>query len=166
MFLFQDWRGNRNNLKGRYVLVSFRLASFLEKHTILKIILFPFYLHYKIWIGWVMGIELQSKVELGENCRLYHGQGLVVNSKVKIGKNCILRHNVTIGNKIKSNGEETDCPEIGNGCEIGAHSCIIGDIKIGNNVIVSSFTLVNKDVPNNVVIGGIPFKILKDRSIE
>lgn len=41
---------------------------------------------------------------------------------------------------------------IGDNVDIGAHSCIIGDINIGHNVTIGAMTFVNKDVPDNSII--------------
>lgn len=159
-YIFQDWKANKGNLKGRYILLSFRIASLLERSVLFKYLFFPLYLHHKIWVSWIMGVELQSKVRLGTGCKLFHGQGLVINSNVEIGNNVILRHSTTIGNKIGLDGKETKCPKVGDNCEIGAHVVIIGPIKIGNNVTIAAMSLVNKDVPDNSIVAGIPAKII------
>lgn len=51
-------------------------------------------------------------------------------------------------------------PNIGNNCVFFAGSKIIGDISIGNNVVVGANAVVVKDVPDNAVVGGVPAKIL------
>lgn len=38
-------------------------------------------------------------------------------------------------------------------------------MKIGNNVTIAPNAVVVKDVPDNVVVGGIPAKILKIKEI-
>lgn len=50
--------------------------------------------------------------------------------------------------------------EIGNNVFIGKGSIILPNVKIGNNVIVGAGTIVAKDVPDNVVIAGNPWRIL------
>ncbi|MFT0295991.1 hypothetical protein [Bacteroides faecis] len=37
---------------------------------------------------------------------------------------------------------------------------LIGNITIGNNVIIGAGAVVVKDVPDNAVVGGVPAKIL------
>ena len=39
---------------------------------------------------------------------------------------------------------------------------IIQGVTIGENAVVASGSVVTKDVPDNVVVGGIPAKIIKD----
>lgn len=50
--------------------------------------------------------------------------------------------------------------KIGNNVFIGMNSTILKNVTIGNNVIIGANSLVNKDVPDNVVIGGNPAKII------
>lgn len=45
---------------------------------------------------------------------------------------------------------------------IGAHSIIIGNVKIGPNVIIAAGSVVTKDVPANSIVGGNPAKIISD----
>ena len=40
-------------------------------------------------------------------------------------------------------------------------SFVFGDITIGNNVIIGANSVVNKDVPDNVIVAGNPFRIIR-----
>ena len=40
---------------------------------------------------------------------------------------------------------------------------IIGDISIGDNVTIAPNAVVVKDVPSNVVVAGVPCKIVKQK---
>ena len=42
---------------------------------------------------------------------------------------------------------------------------MIGRIKIGNNVIVAPNAVVINDVPDNVIVGGVPAKIIKTKAV-
>lgn len=44
---------------------------------------------------------------------------------------------------------------------LGANVNIIGDIKIGDNVIIGAGSVVVRDVPDNCVVAGNPAKIIK-----
>lgn len=35
------------------------------------------------------------------------------------------------------------------------------DVKIGSNVIIGACSLINKDIPDNCVVAGVPAKIIK-----
>ncbi|MBT31274.1 MAG: acetyltransferase [Thalassobius sp.] len=47
---------------------------------------------------------------------------------------------------------------------IGAGATILPGVTIGENAVVAAGALVNKDVPANTVVGGVPAKILKEIS--
>ncbi|HCL6211976.1 TPA: N-acetyltransferase, partial [Klebsiella pneumoniae] len=42
-----------------------------------------------------------------------------------------------------------------------ANACIIGDVRIGNNVIIGSGSLVNKDIPDNAIVKGSPAVVIR-----
>jgi maltose O-acetyltransferase len=50
---------------------------------------------------------------------------------------------------------------IGNDCWIGGRAIICPGVSIGDNVVVGAGSVVTKDVPSNVVVGGNPAKILR-----
>ena len=59
--------------------------------------------------------------------------------------------------------EENGRNEIGNDVWIGANAIILGNIKIGDGVIVGAGAVVTKDVDPYSVIGGVPAKLIKKR---
>jgi acetyltransferase-like isoleucine patch superfamily enzyme len=50
---------------------------------------------------------------------------------------------------------------IGNNVFIGINTIILPNVKIGNNVVIGAGSIVNKDIPDNVVVAGVPAKIIK-----
>ena len=44
---------------------------------------------------------------------------------------------------------------------IGGNSVICPGVTIGNNVVVAAGAVVTKDVPDSVLVGGNPAKIIK-----
>jgi acetyltransferase-like isoleucine patch superfamily enzyme len=51
---------------------------------------------------------------------------------------------------------------IGENCWIGNNTIILKNSKIGDNSIVAAGALVSGIFPKNVVIGGVPAKIIKN----
>ncbi len=49
---------------------------------------------------------------------------------------------------------------IGDNVFIGANSTILYDVHIGNNVIVGAGSLVNKNIPDGVIVAGVPAKVI------
>ena len=56
--------------------------------------------------------------------------------------------------------EKIGCIEIGNNVFVGTNSTILYDVKIGSNVIVGAGCLVNRDIPDNSVVVGVPARII------
>lgn len=50
---------------------------------------------------------------------------------------------------------------IGNNVWIGGCAVINPGVKIGNNVVIASGAVVTKDIPDHVVVGGNPAKVIK-----
>lgn len=56
--------------------------------------------------------------------------------------------------------EKVGCIEVGNNVFIGSGTRILYNVKIGNNCVIGAGTLVNKDIPPNSVVGGVPAKVI------
>ena len=56
--------------------------------------------------------------------------------------------------------EKVGCIEIGDNVFIGSNTTILQNVRIGSNVIIGAGTLVNKDIPDNSIVGGVPAKVI------
>jgi putative colanic acid biosynthesis acetyltransferase WcaB len=161
MHFFCDWKRNRLNIKGRIILILFRVANKAHNNKIYFVLLLPYLIFYKLLVEWLLGVEVPWKTSIGEGLIIYHGYSLVINDKTIIGSNCTLRHCVTIGNKQLEDGTYSKSPIIGNNVDIGANVCIIGPLKIGDNVKIGAGSVVVKNVPSNSTVAGNPAKVIK-----
>lgn len=92
----------------------------------------------------------------GGNSLEHNALGIVISSKVVIGDNCRIYQHVTLGS-----GKD-GYPTIGNNVIIYTGATVCGKIHIGNNVIIGANSFVNRSFPDNVVIAGVPARIVKD----
>ncbi len=160
--IFQDWKANTRNPKGRFVMVLFRTAHALRfgpKWLAPLTVLYG--ICYRIGVEWILCIELPWKTNIGAGLRLEHGQALVVNDGTIIGKNCCLRNGVTIGNKQLPDGSFSSSPVLGDRVNVGANACIIGPIRIGDDAVIGAGAVVVKDVPPQAVVVGNPARIIR-----
>jgi putative colanic acid biosynthesis acetyltransferase WcaB len=155
-FIFQDWKVNKGNTKGRIILLFFRMANLSATRRTYYYLCFPYRVFYKIVFQWFFTIDIPWNTRIGKNLTLYHGQALVLNSSVVIGNNCILRHCTTIGNKQLQDGSFSASPVIGNNVDIGSNVCIIGAIYIKDNVKVGCGAVVTKSISGDCIVVGNP----------
>lgn len=106
---------------------------------------------------------------LGEDCFINFNCTILDESKVVIGNNSFIGPNVSIytachpleSEKRNKFIEWAEPVTIGNNVWIGGDVTILPGVTIGNNVVIGGGSVVTKDFPSNVVIGGNPAKIIK-----
>lgn len=99
-------------------------------------------------------IELSAATQIGEGLYFGHPYCITINPNVIIGKNCNIHKGVTIGQE--NRGERKGTPVIGNNVWIGINSTIVGNITVGNDVLIAPNAFVNKDIPNHSIVFGNP----------
>lgn len=162
MYILQDLKSNPKNVKAKIVLVLFRSAQLCRKAPKpLFYIFIPYLIFYRVFVEWILCIELPWNTKVGKGLSLYHGQGLVVNDGTVIGENVTLRHNTTIGNKQLNDGTFSNSPIIENNVDIGSNVVILGPITIGENSIIGAGSVVIKNVEANSIVAGNPAKLIK-----
>lgn len=114
----------------------------------------------KLTIGAQFGINSYSRIVAHEE--------IIIGNNVTIGQFVsILDHDhnyVFVDENMQLNGYKTAPIHIGNNVWIADKCTILKGTKIGNNVVIAANTLVRKDVPDNVIYGGNPARILKKLS--
>lgn len=117
--------------------------------------------------------ELGESLEIGENVGIAANAFIAVRGKIKIGSNTIFGPGVSIHSE-NHNFEDLETPirlqgatrkgvTIGEDCWIGSKATILDGVNIGNKVVVAAGAVVNKDVPDCSIVGGVPAKIIKMR---
>lgn len=102
--------------------------------------------------------NIPVKVSIGPGFKIEHEQGIIINPNVKIGEGCSILNGVLVGDDKR--GRRKGCPIIGNYVYIGANSNIVGNITIGNDVLIAPGAFVNFDVPDHSIVLGNPGKII------
>ena len=114
-------------------------------------------------------IECTGGLIVGCNCWIGKNLKINGNGAVVIGNNCNIAPEVTfqtgtheIGDSVRRAGKGFNCCQrVGNGTWIGVRATVINHINIGNGCIVGACALVNKDVSDNTIVGGVPAREIK-----
>ena len=96
--------------------------------------------------------------EIGPRLFIQHGFATNISAK-RIGSDCWINQQVTIGYTFDS-----EPPVIGNGVRISAGAKVLGQIEIGDNAIIGANAAVVKSVEENMIVGGVPAKIIGENS--
>ena len=99
-------------------------------------------------------LKLGYKTYIGAFSYINAQHGVVIEDEVQIGSHCSIYSVSTIDDK---QGEVV----LKKNCRIGSHSVVMPGVTVGENSIVGAFSFVNKDVPDNVVVAGVPFKLIR-----
>ena len=100
------------------------------------------------------GFQIGVDASIGPGLYIGHFGSVIVNEHAVIGKNCNLAPGVVIGQQ--NRGEKKGAPVIGDQVWIGCNAVVVGNIKIGNNVLIAPGAYVNFDVQDNSIVIGNP----------
>jgi serine O-acetyltransferase len=93
--------------------------------------------------------EIYFNNVIDEGFYIVHGQGTVIGSRNVIGRGFVIHQGCTIGHKINGTGAGNF---IGNNVTLYANSSILGELTIGNNVVIGAHLLLTKDIPDNKIV--------------
>lgn len=110
-------------------------------------------------------IVIGNESGIGINCEL--SGPVVIGDEVMMGPEVVVytqNHKHNLGTPFGKQGYDIKPVEIGNNVWIGRRAMFMPGSKIGNNVVVAAGAIVSGEFPSNVIIGGVPAKIIKEIS--
>jgi acetyltransferase-like isoleucine patch superfamily enzyme len=112
-------------------------------------------------------VQIGEKTVIGQECTISAYQ------RVRIGEQCVIADRamfidfdhgvVEVERPIRSQGIYKRDVEVGSNVWIGYGACILRGVRVGDNSIVGTNSVVTKDVPANAVVAGIPARIIRMR---
>ena len=109
-------------------------------------------------------LEVGNCVSINEFCFISAIGGLKIGNYVSIGHgtSIVTSNHIYSGERnIKESGLSYSPVNINDNVWIGAKSTILSGVTIGSGSVIAAGAVVTKDVPENVVVAGVPAKILK-----
>ena len=112
-------------------------------------------------------VEIGAKTVMGQECTISAYQ------RVRIGEQCVIADRamfidfdhgvVEVERPIRQQGIYKRDVEVGSNVWIGYGACILRGVRVGDNSIVGTNSVVTKDVPANAVVAGIPARVIRMR---
>jgi len=112
-------------------------------------------------------VSVGAKSVLGQECTISAYQ------HVSIGRECIVADRVMlidfdhgvvdVERPIRQQGIYKRDVRVGHNVWIGYGACLLRGVTVGNNCVIGTNSVVNKDVPDDAVVAGIPARVLRMR---
>lgn len=97
-------------------------------------------------------LQIGKYVDIGAFTYINAKYTVKIEDYVQIGSHCSVYSHSTIDNK---KGEII----LKKNCRIGSHSIILPGVTVGENSVIGAFSLVDKNVPDNVLAFGTPVQV-------
>jgi acetyltransferase-like isoleucine patch superfamily enzyme len=112
-------------------------------------------------------VRIGAKSVLGQECTISSFQ------HVSIGRECIVADRVMlidfdhgvveVERPIREQGIYKRDVRVGHNVWIGYGACFLRGVTVGDNSVVGTYSVVNRDVPANAVVAGVPARLLRMR---
>jgi acetyltransferase-like isoleucine patch superfamily enzyme len=112
-------------------------------------------------------VEIGAKTVIGQECTISAYQ------RVRIGEQCVIADRamfidfdhgvVEVERPIRVQGIYKRDVEVGSNVWIGYGACVLRGVRVGDNSIIGTNSVVTKDVPANAVVAGIPARVIRMR---
>lgn len=139
---------------GFHAIILHRISHFLYK---LKLRFLPRFISQIS--RFLTGIEIHPAAKIGKGFFIDHGMGVVIGETSIIGNDVTLYQGVTLGGTGKEKGKRH--PTLRDRVVVGVGAKILGNITIGDDVLIGANSVVLKSVPSNSTVVGIPGRIAR-----
>jgi acetyltransferase-like isoleucine patch superfamily enzyme len=112
-------------------------------------------------------VIIGAKTVLGQECTISAYR------RVRIGEQCVIADRamfidfdhgvVEVERPIRVQGIYKRDVDVGSNVWIGYGACILRGVRVGDNSVIGTNSVVTSDVPANAVVGGIPARVIRMR---
>ncbi len=96
----------------------------------------------------VTGIRISADSEIAPGLVIHNFGGIIVHGR--IGRNCFINQGSQMISR--GDGKASGWPTLGDNVYVGSGAKLVGNINIGNNVLIGANTVVRRDVPDDSIV--------------
>lgn len=114
-------------------------------------------------------ITIGDRTNIGARCHLWAGGSdgtITIGRDVRFAPNCFLtaaNYGTHAGVPFLQQPQEENGITIGNEVWLGAGVIVLPGVSIGDGAIIAAGAVVAADIPENVIAGGVPARVLRQR---
>lgn len=128
-----------------------------NRRNVFHLLMYFFCAAKKNRLGIKLGLTIPCNV-FDKGLVIDHYGSVIVNGHCRIGKNCRLHGNNCVGNK--GVGKEQEYPIIGDNLDLGTGACVIGNVRLGNSIVIGANAVVTKAFEGDkLILIGTPARI-------
>ena len=144
---------------GTIASVHYRVAHWAWSSGSLwhRLLRFPLIFAQRLVEAW-SGVGISPQAVIGPGLYIGHFGQVIINGEARIGANASLSQEITIG--YAQRGPRRGTPTIGDRVYIAPGAKLFGAIRIGDDVAIGANAVVNRDVEDRSVMGGVPARLI------
>ena len=107
-------------------------------------------------------ITIGDRVFINAGCKFQDQGGITIDDGALIGHGVVL---ATLNHDFAPEKRQQLHPapiHIGKNVWIGANATVTPGVSIGDNAVIAAGAVVNRDIPANVIAGGVPAKVIRE----
>lgn len=132
--------------------IHYMIMGGIIYHIVLYLVFFIFWRHKSL----VTGIQVYPNT-CGPGLAITHRSYVHIDNITRIGRNCSILPMVLFGKN------KPGRIVVGDNVTFGCGVTVLAPCKIGSNVFIGAGAVVNKDIPDNCIVAGVPAKIVRKK---